>query len=431
MKSRYLLSTFLVGLVAVVACKKKTDAQRAAEERAEVKRKLTDSLELMPYVWIKVTMRSNADPAVVGPVRDAMKLIEEANAIDADLDGAKKAAALAVTYAKLGRALYKGRKELQKRDEDTYPLLWQAWTGEPQPWSWYDNGAEHLGLGALWLAGSMAAHDLRERAIIFYELSRADVACTWPVPLQLAALLARGIAYTNAGYHYAAEEELTRFIATAEALPVPEREPRSQEPRSTKRLADLNASDVILVGRSAGYFVRAWNRLGLDRNDQATDDVEKGLSALEQVGIENELTHWGWTFVHLQRGRIEKAGVSLGKLAESPYLHAEARAELRDSAKTLQEQGDATGFFSAAGKAKAGFVIGSALLARVGGVRGALALLLGQRAPPIVAELDRLTRLRTGVAEHVSVDGGIDAAKKLGGKGLDLLEKKLKAEDEP
>jgi len=129
---------------------------------------------------------------------------------------------------------------------------------------------------------------------------------------------------------------------------------------------------------------------------------------------------WGWTFVHFKRGRHVQAGQSQGQLAESPYLDPQTRDELRQSAKALREGGDPEGLFGVLGKGKAAWLIGKALLARAGGIEGIASFLLTEQdAAKVNARLQWMARVSNGVSQHMSVRGGVRAAKGLGDRMMD------------
>ncbi|MBN9682669.1 MULTISPECIES: hypothetical protein [unclassified Corallococcus] len=411
----------LVGLTACGGCQK-TDAERAAKERAEIDQRLRDSVALVPYRALKLSVRAGDDPKAPEEVALLWKAVAETRALpDKPItDEATRAAAR--TYLDLGIAFYKARKTLQTRDEDEFPLLWTRWaSGEALPLPSYDAGQEHAFLAAVLLALDTAEKSDRIPAteLVFYELSRATPTPGWPAPLRAAVQASRGAAFCQAGYHYAAEEELTGFIRETEALP-PEAFPAIQQGTPAQ------SREAVLA---AGHFLRAWNRMGLKRERAAEDDIEQGLRSLQTLGVENELTWWGWAFIHTRRGRYEEAAASLDKLAASPYLEDTERREVHDSAEALRKHGDSLPVFQ---QTRATLLLGRTLLARAGGLEHVLTVLLGpERAKELYAPLVWMDRVRQRTAalspEQVAQGAGetLDRAREVGNRGWKALQERL------
>ncbi|WP_375742045.1 hypothetical protein NR800_21855 [Corallococcus interemptor] len=411
----------LVGLTACGGCQK-TDAERAAKERAEIDQRLRDSVALVPYRALKLSVRAGDDPRAPEEVALLWKAVAGTRALpDKPLtDEATRAAAR--TYLDLGIALYKARKTLQTRDEDEFPLLWTRWAeGAPLPLATYDAGQEHAFLAAVLLALDTAEKSDRIPAteLVFYELSRATPSPTWPAALRAAVQASRGVAFCQAGYHYAAEEELTGFITETERLP-PEGFPAIQQGTPAQ------SREAVLA---AGHFLRAWNRMGLKRERAAEDDIEQGLRSLQTLGVENELTWWGWAFIHTRRGRYEEAAASLDKLAASPYLEEAERREVHDSAQALRKHGDSLPLFQ---QTRATLLLGRTLLARAGGLEHVLTVLLGpEQAQKLYTPLVWMDRVRQRTAqlspEQVAQGAGetLDRAREVGNRGWKALQERL------
>ncbi|WP_223637847.1 hypothetical protein [Corallococcus sp. EGB] len=420
----------LVGLTACGGCQK-TDAERAAKERAEIDQRLRDSIALVPYRALKLTVRADGDPKAPEEVALLWKALAETRSLpDKPLtDEATRAAAR--TYLDLGIAFYKARKTLQTRDEDEFPLLWNRWaSGKPPPLPSYDAGQEHAALAAVLLALDITEKSDRVPAteLVFYELSRATPAPTWPAPLRAAVQASRGVSFCLAGYHYAAEEELTGFLTETERLP-PEAFPSIQQGTPAQSREALLAT---------GHFLRAWNRMGLKRERAAEDDIEQGLRALQSLGVENELTWWGWAFIHTRRGRYEEAAASLDKLAASPYLEEAERREVHDTAESLRKHGDSLPLFLQTG---ATLLLGRTLLARAGGLEHVLTVLLGpERTKQLYAPLVWMDRVRQRTArlspEQLAQGAGetLDRAREAGDRGWKALQERVNratAQDTP
>lgn len=89
-----------------LGCKKKTDAERAVLERAKIQEKLKASWELVPYRWLKVAIRSQADPERMRPVQEAVAALKESERLHAvDEKGVKELALLTAAYVKVAIAL--------------------------------------------------------------------------------------------------------------------------------------------------------------------------------------------------------------------------------------------------------------------------------------------------------------------------------------
>lgn len=422
-KTFTLRATALV-LVLLSACGgcRKTDAERAAEERAEMEQKIRDSNALVPYRALKLTMRAEGEPNAPEEVAALWKTLEATKHLPEKAVTAEDTQRIAKAYLDLGIAFYKAKKTLQKRDEDEFPLLWRKFNpNEALPMEGYDIGQEHGALALVWL---LSAHidrgnRLPVTELVFYELSRSTPSPSWP-PLMRATLRgARGVSFCEAKYHYAAEEELNAFLAETEALSAKDFPPLRHSAPERSREAML----------ATGHFLRAWNRMGLKRERQAEDDIESGLRSLEKLGIENELTWWSWAFIHYRRERYEESAKYLDKLAASPYVGEAQREEISESAGEMRRHGDKVPIFL---QARAALILGQALLARAGGLESVLITLLGpEKGKEVYAPIAWMGRVHEGVgalsAEALAHEaaGTLEKAREAGGKGLDALRQKL------
>ncbi|RYZ43496.1 MAG: hypothetical protein EOO71_03290 [Myxococcaceae bacterium] len=416
-----LAALLLVGATACGGCRS-SDAERAAKERAAIEERMRDSIAILPYRAFKLTLRANGDPRAPEEVALLWKALAETRELpDKPLtDEATRAAAR--TYLDLGIAFYKARKTLQTRDEDEFPLLWSRWMpGSPVPLPAYDAGHEHAALASIWLLLDRAAKagHIPSTELALYELSRATPNPTWPPPLRAAVQANRGFAFCQAGYHYAAEEELNAFLLETERLP-------ADDFMSIQGHTPAQSRELVLA---AGHFLRAWNRMALKRDRPAEDDIEQGLRSLQNLGVENELTWWGWAFIHTRRERYAEAAASLDKLAASPFLEETERHEVHDSAEALRTHGDSLPVFQ---QARAGLLLGRALLARAGGLEHVLTVALGpEQAKELYAPIAWMQRVRQGTAalspEQVAQGAGetLDRARAAGSKGWDALKQRL------
>lgn len=421
-RRRILATSLCLVLVTGLGGCRKSDAERAAEERAELDAKLRDSYALVPYRALKLTLRAEGQPNAPEEVAALWTALEQTRALPDKAVTDEEARRMARTYLDLGVAFYKAKKTLEKRDEDEFPLLWNRWMPQVEaPLPGYDAGQEHAFLAAVLLVLDNADRGNRVPAtdLVFYELSRARAQPSWPPALRVAVQAHRGLAFCGAGYHYAAEEELNAFLTEAEALPV-------DAFPAYRGTTPAQSRETLLA---AGYFLRAWNRMGLKRERAAEDDLERGLRSLEKLGIENELTWWGWAFIHFRRERYEESAKYLDKLAASPYLAETERQEVRASAEEMRKHGDTLPIFL---QARAAVILTQALIARAGGPEQVLIAVLGpERAKQVYAPIVWMDRVRQGVGsvslDKVASGAGetLDAAKAAGGKGLDALKKKL------
>ena len=410
-------------LVLLGGCRK-TDAERAAEERAEIEKTIRDSYALVPYRALKLTMRAVGQQNAPEEIAALWQRLEEARSPPERPLTEEEARRVARAYLELGVAFYKAKKVLETRDEDEFPLLWERMVpGQAPPLPGYDAGQEHALLSAVWLVLDSADRGNRVPAtdLVFYELSRATPRPSWPPGLRVAIRASRGLSFCEAGYHYAAEEELNAFLSETESLPA------KDFPTLDKATPEQSKETLL----AAGYFLRAWNRMGLKRERAAEDDVERGLRSLEKLGVENELTWWGWAFIHFRRERYEESAKSLDKLAASPYLGASERQEVQASAEEMRRHDDRLPIFL---QARAGLILGQALIARAGGPEKLLITVLGpERAKQVYAPIAWMDRVRQGVGS-LSVDAvargagdTLDAAREAGSKGLEALKQKLGA----
>jgi tetratricopeptide (TPR) repeat protein len=420
-------------LLALVGGCRKSDAERAAEERAEIDKRIRDSYALVPYRALKLTLRSVGQPNAPQEVDALWKALAATQSVP-ELQGTpEEARRLAGAYLDLGVAFYKAKQTLETRDEDEFPLLWKIWLPKHTPvLQGYDAGQEHLVLAGIWLLLDTADRGNRVPAtdLVFYELSRATPQPTWEPFARIAARGNRGLAFCEAGYHYAAEEELTAFITESEAVP-------PEDFDSVRGASPERSRELTLA---AGYFLRAWNRMGLKRERAAEDDLERGLKSLEKLGIENELTWWGWAFIHFRRERYEESANYLDKLAASTYVGEKERQEVKASADEMRRQGGKLPVFL---QARAAVILGQALIARAGGPEKVIAAVVGpEQARQLYAPIVWLDQVRQGIekagpdkiaqgagdalsAAREAGGKGLDAAREAGGKGLDALKKKL------
>lgn len=395
---RRLACLALAALTTVSGCsgcfsKKKTDAELAAEERGKAKERIEKSIALVPYRSMKTMVRGHAAPETA-ELKPLWTLLVGTQKLAADAKPAQ--------YVELAVALYQARDTLKRLDEDQFPLLWTVWVGAPPVIGWYDAPAEHLALGTIWLILDAAAKQSSVGDMVFYELSRAETNPAWPWPLRLVARGARGGSYLFATYYYAAEEELNGYLAELERL--------TPADRALLATSGHTGDQIFFQLRAAGHFLRAWNRIGLERDDPASEDVEAGLADLQKLGFDNELTQWGWAFVHYRHGRYAEAGADLEKLAQSPHLDAAQKAELLASAEGLKKKQKGLAIFR---KARAATLLSGALIARLGGLQHLLELGLGPDSQKIYAPLAWLDRLRTHVTHPADPKSTVDKLKSL------------------
>jgi hypothetical protein len=396
-----------------VSCKK-SDAERAAEERAAARKRLEDSFALVPYRSLKAVVRASrlqpAPPELTAHIA-AMNAIGMYGAAHPTAHEAKQLAALAVE-------LYRARATLKAVDEDRFPTLWEVLVQAPRPIAWYDARVEHLGLGVgAWLF-DVALKREPIADILFYEIDRAEAQPSWPPVLRIASQASRGLAYMSAKYHYAADEELTGYLAGLSRI----------DPASKAMLAaglgspehPFTPDQVLAALEAGGYLARAYNRLALDRDDPAADDLEQALTRCERLGVENELTDWGWSWIFVRRKKYDEAGRRLEKLAQSPQLSDEERAEVRAYGKALSEKKGAILF----GRQRAQLVLVRAVITRAGGLEKVMTAALGEEtATKLYAPLAWMDGLQRGVTDAGAKLG--DDARKVGKSGLDFVKEKL------
>jgi hypothetical protein len=411
--TRVVAAVALAALAASCSCRS-SDADRAKREREQMEARIKSSLTLLPYRLVKISVRAHDDPKRPPAVDVLWKVLDETRALPAKPATPEEVLTEAATYARLLKALFDARETMKSRDEDEFPTLVQALTGGPAPAPW-DAQLEHLGLAAFWFL--VDAADKSDRVpgsteYVFYELARATPQPGWPKEARWFAQLLRGGAFCAAEYHYAAEEELNAYVTAMEATTPADFEGWSR--------AHADAEQMQHGLRAAGYFVRAWNRMGLKREDASTEDLEKGLGELKALGIDNELTQWGWALVHARRGRFAESAAELDKLAASPHLDEKTRAELKDAAASMRANGKGIPVLL---EARATFILAQALLSRAGGVEALLVLVLGEeQGKQLAAPLAWLERTRRGLA-NASPASALEKGKDVGKQDLELLKK--------
>lgn len=417
MKRRHLLPLLLLALFASCSvCK--SDRERAEAERKEMKEKYEKSFALAPYRVFKIMIRSKDEPNEPEAVKELNALLEEASRAAEVKDG-ENAKATAETMARLIKGMYLARKTLNEHDEDDFPLVMTKYGGPnaAKAIQGYDANMEHLFFGVVWwvIQAADKGGRLPSLEIIQYELSRAAPNPGWPWGISQATYWLRGASFCSGKYHYAADEELTAFIDNVEhATPEQVAELKSK---------DLTGEQVRQQMLATGYFTRAWNRYGLKREDAAVADIEQGLKALEKVGIENELTWWGWTLVYVHQKKYPEAAAKLDKLAASPFIEEANRKELKEAADALRSNTS----FPLIGETKAMVLVGKAVIARAGGIEKLLSDVLGTEVAAKVMKPLRVTQqLQEGLTSFNAEQAG-SLAKGAAEKGLSLGKKGLEA----
>lgn len=413
---RRTLALLLAAAAALTACRK-SDAERARAERAALAEKMRSAPGLVPYRLLKLAVRAEGAPDAppeLQAIGDQVERISEASRrreVKADAEVVARVAVLA----------WQARSLLDRRDEDEFPLLWSRFGAEPPP-PWYDAGTEHLGIafleGMAQLVATRGQGDKSGTLLRFaaYELSRAEPAPSWPRPQRLVARFERGLLFAANDLHYAADEELTAYLAELDegsARLLLRRVPGQQNP--------------LLLLRGGGRLARGWNRLELGREELGLADLDDGLRDLEGAGIENELTLWTWAFVHARRGKPAEAAATVSKLAASPYLDAEAREALEGVSASLRSSGKLPGTLA---RGRALLLVGRALVARAGGAERLVAALVGpEAARQLFDPVDRLVALQRRVAEATDPERFAGQAKALGAKWYDAAREAVKGDE--
>ncbi len=422
MQRRAVLVTALalpLGMAGCRGCLPLSDAERARREREAAKQRIESSLTLVPYRVLKTVLRGSK---VTPPPPEFVALLAQIEALEVQKPQVEWTAKTQQLVA-LVAALYRARSILKTADEDRYPLLWQALVSPTVPLPFYDGPAEHLLLATALLATDAALNKDPLTDVLVYELSRAPAQERWPVALRLWSQAARGLMYMLAGYHYAAEEELTAYLKT-----VPELGAAAWQQLQNGPYHDLKGSVVLAlftqtpVLLAVGYLMRAVNRFELDRSDAAYDDLEAMLQQLGAAGIDNELSQWAWAMVHIHRKRYDAAADDLTRLGQSPYLSAAERMEIVRCSETMRGM---SGGFVLFGASRAQLVIVRALIARAGGVQNILMQLLGPAdAAKVYAPLSFLSEV--GQQLQQGAHGALQQGEELGEKGLRYLKDQLK-----
>lgn len=385
------LGILLALLFLLPACHR-SDAERAARERAAYQKEIEKaSAAVTPYRFIKIVARAAKAPEPPQELEVLAAQLRKLQALEAKEENLLRDAE---EVARMAIMLYEARKLLENRDEDAYPLLWTVLGDESLPGPWYDAGAEHLVLAALWefvnlapLAGK-PMDSAKLHAYAHYELARAVPGPAWSPEFNLQVSLVRGLLFYSREYHFAADEELTRYIEGFKRI----------RPDQMSWLEPASREGGYAVELSLGYFLRGWNRLRMGRDEQAADDFEEGLRLTKAITGENELTLWASAFVALKRGRFAEAGQGLEQLAASPYLDPGTRTRLLAEAEALKTKGKPTDAFK---QAQTGAWVIRALVARAGGPEKALACLVGEeQARRLYGPVASLVRVQQAVSDH-------------------------------
>jgi len=369
----------LIPILVLTDCScRKTDAQRAREEREAMDKKLRSSLTLFPYRLVKLSMRSRNSPNRPKALDAVSQVLDQSRALPQTVTTPTEAAKMAAVYGELLLAVVAARESMKDRDEDEFPTLLTEGFGVMPSFDPYGNSEEHLMLAAIFFVFDEADQGNRlpgESEIVFYELSRATPRPSWPVDVNQFARLLRGGTFHAAGSLYAAEEELTTSVALLDDSD-----------------AGWSGNDWREHLRGAAHFIRALNRQKLGRDEGVTEDLEAMLASLQRLGVENELTWWGQAMVSSRRGRFGEAAEAIERLAVSSNLEAASQASMRDAAKSMRDTGSGVPVLL---QARASAILVQALIARAGGLEKVLAMVLGdEKANQLTSPLVWLDRTR-------------------------------------
>jgi hypothetical protein len=413
----------------------KSDAQRAGEEREAIKQRMSKSLVLWPYPLLKLAVRSSSSPTRPEAIGRLAQMLAELKTLPEEPKTLEDSARLAAGCARLSKRLYDARGSLKDHDEDSYPTLWEVAYQQP-PWNGatlgiaaYDSNVEHLLLAALWLAADVAGHKVPVSGeILLYEVSRATPSAGWDPFLEQAARLLRGASFCSAGYHWAAEEELTAYLKNVDPVRA------SPFLSVVLKVEGARSHEALAVG----YLLRAWNRHELGRKKPSEEDLEKGLQELKAAGIENEATQWGWVVLYARRGQSAEAAAELEALANALAarpLEATApfdpamRDELLQTARQMRENGKGLPVLL---EARMTLRVLEAALVRLGGVEAVLSGILSPEDSATLHEyLERMRQLRKtiGALDAPHLDEAGKSLAELGKRKLDWVKTRLTASD--
>lgn len=413
--SSFPLAVALASAACLDRCKK-SDAELAEEERKKAEEQWRESKAVAPWRVFKGSVRSHQ-------TNPRPEVYTRFDAAIAGLSGDQKPEALIEYFTWLAL----NRDQLDLHDEDKFPLLLPMLLGPTPLPPWYDAGAEHL----LW-AGVLVLVDLADKGnslpigeLLFYELSRATPSDAWPPPLRTAATLARGAAYFVNELHYASDEELTRYIEAIGGLKKEELAIVAAifaEPLKDSKLPPEEGARRLLL--ATGYFLRAANRGKLKRDEAAAADLEAALDALEEIGIENEITLFAWSALHLQRGHHDKAAASMRKLAESPHIDDATKKEMIGLAGRFEKEKEDPGLFS---KQTMLLAVVAAVIRRAGGVEKVIGYLVGPETAQKLMAPFRVFDEAWGKLGEVKDLASLDKLKGGAKSGFDALKAKASA----
>ena len=126
----------------------KSDAQRAAEERAKMKKELASSIATLPYRGLKLVLRSADSPDKPAFLHRLAAAVEETRGLSERPASPEEALRYGRVYGRLAVALWEAKSEIDRTDEDRYPLLWRMALKEDPP-PGYSNDAEHILLAGI------------------------------------------------------------------------------------------------------------------------------------------------------------------------------------------------------------------------------------------------------------------------------------------
>lgn len=383
----------------IISCPKKaTRVELAQKERREVEKRWNDSLVTPPYRLLKSFLRSTGErnrPKEFDVIHFPVSFSDHFSIQE-----------MRERFLQLAMLSYSSKELLMKADEDLFPLLWTKISGKPPIYFKYNQNLEHLSLATLWLLTLqiLPQDKILSPEIVFYELSRIKNSSSDLEAVKLWASFCRGFSFMQNKYFYAADEEFSSFIDAVRELPLTENE----EIALFLHISPRQVRSGALIG---GYFVRAFNRLSLQLVEEATQDMKDGLNELASLGIENELTYFGWAFVHVKQKHYEEASQSLQKLAKSPFLKSEERLEIEELSKRLKsmERSKIPLFTQERGF----LLLSQVLLARLGGLEGLFSRIFGsEQGAQIYQNITWLKQMQISLLEMTKSFSLTDSVKR-------------------
>ncbi len=304
--------------------------------------------------WAR-TSASSPTEAALGSDAAAAKVREQTQRLFAAMvtsDESESRALTAADYVKLATAFYSLRHSLRDVDEDDLPTLFEvlshvkAEQGDPlvlHTLTWYNSAWEHLAIAVVCTVSKAP------RGMVIYELGQLDPSQLQMTSVRLMSRLLRGITFSDYGWPYLAERELTAYLKDLED----NREEMVRFSREFQQPSDWSDAQLHAQWHAAGVLTRGLVRLEMGEESDAgmLDDLDAFLADARTLGIDAEGVWLVDAYVGIKREDAPRAITSLERLAQSPMFPDTEQQLFRDAAEAMRARDPDAAFTSITDKA--------------------------------------------------------------------------------